>query len=103
MQWNYLTEGLGDQVTVLTRLGKEKKYKERWKDLETKPWSLIPNSILNSNLKHVVGNLPGLYLYVRDLWTFLAAVIPSVWHQNSSDLTEQVLCSVRVLSLVCLD
>ena len=24
MQWNYLTEGLGDQVTVLTRLGKEK-------------------------------------------------------------------------------
>lgn len=44
-------------------------------DLETEPCSLIPNSTLNSNLEHDVDNLPGLYLYIRDLGTFLTAVI----------------------------
>lgn len=62
--------------------------------METEPWSLIPTSTLNSNLEHDVDNLPGLYLYIRDLGTFLTAVI---------SLTEQVSCRVRVLSLVCLE
>lgn len=44
-------------------------------DLDTQPWPLIPNSTLNPNLEHVIDHPPGLHLYIRDMETFLGAVI----------------------------